>query len=152
MAKTKQVTEVTTDSIEVRRLTTFDVFRVARIINKCSRDTKQEIFNAVVTGPSDPAIGENGHEEQSSGDEMALEFNPTKLFFAVAAMLDEAEEPMIKFIASLANMKDQDLKNAPPETAVEILVEVFRQEQEHLSGFFERVAGLMSESSGESST
>lgn len=153
MAKTnQQVAGASVGSIEVRRLTTFDVFRVARIINKCSRETKQEIFNAVVTESGNPAIGENGHDQESPAGDMTLEFNPTKLFFAVAAMLDEAEDPMIKFLASLGNMKEQDLKNAPPETAIEILVAVFHQEQEHLSGFFEQVAGLASETSGGSST
>jgi len=152
MAKAKQATATADGEIEVRRLNTLDVFRLARIINKCSAETKRTLLEAVVTDPKGPDEEDGEDKEEAQSNEVILGFNPTKLFFGVAAMLDEAEEPMVKFIASLADMQPKDLNAAPPETTIQILVSVFHQEQEHLTGFFGSVAGVMSETSGESST
>ena len=52
-AKTKDTT-LTLDEIEVRGLTSLDVFKVARIINRCSKATKAEVLDALY--PSDDQV------------------------------------------------------------------------------------------------
>jgi hypothetical protein len=120
-------------AIEVRALTTEDLFTVAKMLSKVAGKSKTQLLAAIKTAGKSKEEGKP--EEGESLDPAAFAFDIFKV------IIDEVSEDLISWMASLIGVKPAVFKKMPINTPLEIIEVLVKRED--LRDFFARVSRLI---------
>lgn len=120
-------------AIEVRALTTEDLFTVAKMLSKVAGKSKVQILAAI------KATGKSGEEgklgEEGAPDPAAFAFDIFKV------IIDEVSDDLIAWMASLIEKQPDEFKKMPIEVTLEIVEVLVKKED--LRDFFARASRLI---------
>lgn len=124
--------------LKVRHLQTLDLFRLARIISKCTASARNSLLNAALDL-------QTGADASINGKEQSISASVQELGFALFEAAVDQEEQIKQLFAGLVNMKPADFDKSPFDTVLIILERVM--EQDDLPGFLSRAMGLVNNAS-----
>lgn len=114
------------EAIKLRALGTADLFLMSRIIGKIGPSNFKKCFN----NDELKSLVKTLSGENKSADETLTAVGITAAFDVAGVLfehLPECENELYQFLANLAGLKPQDIKNQSPATTLEMIIEVIQK-------------------------